>query len=523
MALSGAERFALEFARQELEARGASDPLKHFQPHAKQQAFIDSVLTPQFYENWFVASNRGGKTDAGCKCDAEFARFGLEPMKPAVGSLMIWDRATTGWVVGPDYGTLTQVILPKLLDWPTIHVPPGSAHAPFIPQREIESWDAQGQTCKLKNGSLMRFKSNEQSTVRFAAAGVDYVHFDEEPPYRNYEEVTLRVEAGRRLRIYGTCTLLPPEGQIGGVSWLYEKLIRPWQHGKRDIGLFGAAIWDNPHILPEEIERLTTRYPQGTPQYRIRLGGEWLPGIGGNQCYHRYDARIHLKPQPEPVWHAPLCWFWDFNVNPFCSGVGQYLDKVFHVYRIFELEDASIEGMVEAFRHAYPTHGNEIWIYGDATGHSRHVQSPGTTAKSNYTLIQNAMRDYPQAAKLCLPSANPHRKDRVNAANAALKDLQGRSWVEIDPEYCQPLVLDLEQVITDNEGGPKKTTSPKDPYFYRTHSSDGWSYWVHYVRPVALEAQRTPPPQEYAVTTPSVFQRPGVAPQRAASGWGGRR
>lgn len=465
-ALSGDERFALAYAMAEIEARKERDPLHQFQPFAKQQAFIDSVLETLYYENWLVGANRMGKSDVGVYCDAQFARYGLEPRKPAISAdAVVWDRATSGWVVGPDYSTLMQVLLPKLLDWPGIEVPPGAPHGPFIPRWEIEYWKHDEQSGKLKNGSLIRCKSNEQQQIRFAAAGVDWVHFDEEPLYRNYVETTLRVEAGRRLRIYGTCTLLPPVGSTGGVTWLYDKIIRPYQHGNRSVGLFGGSIWDNPYLVPEEIARLEALYPEGSPEYRIRLAGEWLPGLGGQQCYMRYRAELHVKPQPEPVRNVPLAWFMDFNVNPLCHGVGQYLNGVFHVYKVWAHDDANLDRMIEAFRSAYPTHGAEVWIYGDATGEGRHVQ----TAQSNYHLIRQGMLDYPVQVRLCVPTINPHRKDRVNAVNQALQDADGVVSVEIDPS-CEHLILDLEQVLADSEGGPKKVTNAKDPYFYRSHS-----------------------------------------------------
>jgi hypothetical protein len=57
------------------------------------------------------------------------------------------------------------------------------------------------------------------------------------------------VGAGRGLRVFISATLLPPEGMTGGISWLYEELIRPWQSGTRpDVAVFGASIYDNPHL-----------------------------------------------------------------------------------------------------------------------------------------------------------------------------------------------------------------------------------------------------------------------------------
>ena len=81
------------------------------------------------------------------------------------------------------------------------------------------------------------------------------MHFDEEPKTTAYEEVTLRVAAGRHLRIFGKATLLPPEGIVGGISWIIDAIIQPWQ-GRRTSGgmpVYGASIYDNPYLLPDEV------------------------------------------------------------------------------------------------------------------------------------------------------------------------------------------------------------------------------------------------------------------------------
>lgn len=522
--LTKAEKFCLAYAEEELAARTSADPLQTWKPHAKQQAFIQAVLTPETfgYENWFVGANRVGKSDVGAFCGATLARYGVTPTRPAVGArTVVWDRATTGWIVGPDYQTLTQVLLPKYLEHPNIEVPPGAPHMPFIPAREVEYWNAAEQVGKLKNGSLLRAKSNEQQRVRFAAAGVDWIHFDEEPLYRNYQEATLRVEAGRRLRIFGTCTLLPPEGKIGGVSWLYTEIIKPWQAGRPGVNVFGASIYDNPHLDPAEIKRLEAKYPEGSPQRRIRLGGEYLPGIGGARAYGNFFRGYHVREVGPLDPRYPLCWLWDFNVSPFCTSLGQYTHDVFTIHHELVLEEGSIPMMVDAFKALVPEWPNELWIYGDATSNARDVQ----TARSDYDLIRQELVSYRAAGlRVKVPQANPHVKDRVNAVNQALKDAQGFVGVQVDPS-CTETIDDFEGVLQDDRGGIKKTFDRSDPYFRRTHLLDGIGYWIFAVRPVRMPRLQSSEQQHYALGPgdPLARFRHGAQPSWASALVAGRR
>lgn len=488
-----------------VDGRRQSDPLAIYHPHPKQQLFIDAVLKDPG-EYWLCTANRFGKSDAVAYIGATLVRQGVPDPRPAIGpSAIIYDRAVSLWIIGPDWHTMQHSILPKLFD--NGMVPPGQPHAPFIPAREMnQSWGNQGwherfQVAKLDNGSLIQAKSNEQDQTKFAAAGVDAIAFDEEPRLAIYEESCIRVEAGSRLRIFGGVTLLPPEGQIGGVSWLLPKIVQPFLDGTSQVKVFGGSIYDNPHIAPEEIVRLESKYPPHTPMGKIRLGGEWLADIGGARKYHAFQRSIHVREQSAPDPHLPLCWCWDFNVTPFITLVGQRLGSRFHVYHEFVLENGSIPAMVDLFRAAYPRHGHEIWLYGDQTGQNRTSQ----TNQSSYTMILNTMRTYPTPCRLKIPTSNPSVIDRVNAMNNALADFDGRSCVDIDPQ-AQELLADFDQVIDDGRGGIRKVSNPRDPYYWRTHASDALGYWVVYEAPMKrapIGGQRALPP----------MQRPRYAPR----------
>jgi phage terminase large subunit-like protein len=194
---------------------------------------------------------------------------------------------------------------PKIFD--NGFVPPG-ARAPFIPDREIQEWRVSDKILKLKNGSIVGFKSAEAGPSAYQGAQKDIIHFDEEHAHNIYNEACIRIGAGRRLRVYGTATLLPGQGETGGVTWVYSEILKPFLDGKRtDVGCFGASMYDNPYLLPQDIAVAESHYPPESVEGRIRIGGEWLPGLSGARAYPSFDAKIHVRPQPEPRPRIPLC------------------------------------------------------------------------------------------------------------------------------------------------------------------------------------------------------------------------
>jgi phage terminase large subunit-like protein len=481
-----ADRKALEALVSELTKRQESDPLRLFKPHEVQRKFARSILYGEKEENFYLGANRSGKSDAGAFVGATLARFGYpddSPLAPkhvrGQGSeVSVKDRATSGWVSALDYPTSRDTIQPKFFD--NGFVPPGATHAPFIPGYEIEEWRQADQLLKLRNGSILGFKSADSGRSKYQGAEKDWVQLDEEHPESIYNEIIIRVGA-RKLNVYTTATLLPPEGTVGGVTWLFPRVIQPWKSGLApQFGIFNASIYDNPYIPEDEIRRLEAKFPPDSVQGRIRLGGELIPGMAGARVYSSFDRGLNVVPrQPELALRRPLLWVWDFNVEPMVSLVCQYDRPYFRVYEELVLDEGNIQEMVELFRRGHPTHHAEIIIHGDASGHDRSHQ----TRRSSYAMIQNLMMNYPAPMRVRVPVANPSVDGRIQAMNRACRSEDGTRLLQIDAK-CEELISDLEQVVSDGRGGIKKVTNRKDSYFRRTHTSDALGYWLTYEAPV---------------------------------------
>lgn len=465
----------------ELEKRRAGDPLVNFPLHQKQRAFVNSVLQMEKKENWFIAANRAGKSDAGAYCGASLARFGNPGARVSRGAgsgIEVRDFATSGWVSALDFPTSRDVIQPKYFD--NGFVPPGQGSRPFIPKHEIEEWRVADQILKLKNGSIIGFKSADSGRRKYQGSEKDWFQMDEEHPWEIYEEAVIRV-GQRPLLFFCTATILPPEGQnAGSPSWVFSKIIQPFLDGRLiHAGVFGASIYDNPGIARDEIKRLEAIYPEGSLSRRIRLEGEWLPGISGARAYAAFDRQLHVREQPSLSSRRPLIWTWDFNVSPMCSLVGQFDGNIYRVKREMVLEEGSIPDMCEMFYANFPNHEAEIWVYGDASGKKR----TGQTGKTDYFLVLNHMKSYGVPVRLRVPEDNPMVPDRINAVNRIMRDEDGQIRLQIDPS-CHELIADLEGVLRDHKGGIMKTYNRKDPYFNRTHTSDALGYWLAHEEPV---------------------------------------
>lgn len=489
MTIARTEQEELFLMAETLRLRRAGDPLRTFTPHAKQQAFIDSVLQGKKKENWFIAANRSGKSDAGAYIGATLARFGRQDEPRAAphagAAVQVRDRATSGWVSALDFPTARDVIQPKYFD----NGYGNSGGRPsFIPKHEIEHWHVDNQVLKLKNGSIIGFKSAESGRKKYQGADKDWFHMDEEHPWEIYEESVIRVGA-KPLKFFCTATILPPEGAQQTVSWVFPKIIQPWKSGLlRETGLFGAAIYDNPVIPRDEIARLESIYPEGSIQNRIRLKGEWLPGLGGARAYPSFDRQLHVKTWLPPIARRrPLAWIWDFNVEPMVSLVGQEDVDVYRIYKELILEQGSVPEMCELFMQYFPDHDAEIMIYGDATGKRRE----GQTAQTSYWTILNEMKNYGVPIKMMVPEENPRVGDRINAVNRVMRDEDGRIRFEVEA-MNEELITDLEGVLRDpRTQGILKIRNRKDPYFRRTHTSDALGYWLSFEEPVRIEGGRS--------------------------------
>ena len=459
--------YAVECA-DEYGRRLQTDALERFEPYAKQEEFC---LDDDTREVHMLGANRSGKTIALCARVARLVRSGL---------------AQKIWIVSKTNAATRQNILPYLFEWEGYAGPEA-----FIPKTEIAKirtvpdFEIQG-----KDGWSIVLKSCQQGADTMAGAAVDEIDFDEPPDWPVYRECSIRFAAGKSFRIRIAATLLPAPGEAGGVcQWLWAEKIEPWLNHRApaDFKIINVAMRDNPHITSEQLQMAQRLYPPGSLDRLIRIDGQLLPGLLGNRAYAAFDRKLHVNKSigPEKIDPmAPLYLGIDVNANPLCCVVMQQHGRIWRALDEVVLRPGSLPEMGERLKERFGSHRHEIVLCGDAMGTHVHAQ----TGKTDYEVLLAAMSGL--RVRLAVPQKNPPDRDRVNLVNFLLGS-GGQTIRHEVASSCTELISDYEQVLWAPDGSHiKKSHKPEDPYYQRTHISDGTGY-VLWAREASAISQAT--------------------------------
>jgi hypothetical protein len=243
----------------------------------------------------------------------------------------------------------------------------------------------------------------------------------------------------------------------------YELFARGQDVSRPEWGSWQFKATDSPFWKPEELEQARRDTDPRTFRQEYEASFETIAG----RAYYAFTREHNVGPVLlDP--RAPVCLFFDFNIDPATAGIGQKAADRALVFREVRLTHRGGEAtratalrVKEILRDAH--HVGEVRIYGDATG-----KSGKTTGPADHAVIREV---FPRAV-WCIPGHNPHEKDRVAAVNAVCESMAGAHRLILDPS-CTGTIADLEQVIYAENGELDKKSNPM-----LTHHSDGLGYWL---------------------------------------------
>lgn len=241
---------------------------------------------------WVFGGNRSGKTECGAVETVWLAR-GIHPYKK--------NKPVSCWVVSLSKQVQRDVAQNKVLhylrkDWiEAIVMASGRADSAdngiidFILVRNVF-------------GSLSRigFKSCDQGREKFQGSSLDFVWFDEEPPFDIYQECRMRV-LDRKGEIFGTMTPLK------GLTWVYNEIYLNTAH---DDNVWHIEMeWaDNPYLDKNEIEMMAKSMSQ--EELESRRYGKFM--MCGGLVYNEFDENLHVI---EPF-DVPKEWQDNISIDP---------------------------------------------------------------------------------------------------------------------------------------------------------------------------------------------------------------
>ena len=283
----------LEEINLELKKRREGDNLSRYNKgnlvHYKQLAFHKNTKR----NRWVFGGNRSGKTECGAVEVVYMAR-GNHPYREN-------RKNTTGWVVSLSRQVQRDVAQEKILYYlnpsyiEKIVMATGSKDSPesgmidFILVRNV-----------FGGISKIGFRNCEQGREKFQGASLDYVWFDEEPPYEIYNECKMRV-LDKKGDIFGTMTPLK------GLTWVYNEIYLNESNSK-EIWSEHMQWEDNPFLDKSEIDELTNTMARD--ELEARKYGKFVNSSG--MVYSEFDENLHVIDPFE----VPREWYDNISIDP---------------------------------------------------------------------------------------------------------------------------------------------------------------------------------------------------------------
>lgn len=276
----------------ELDSRYKSNKLNFYNKqgkiHKKQVLFHKCKKR----NRWIFGGNRSGKTECGA-VEVVYMACGNHPYRE--------NKLTQGWVVSLSRQVQRDVAQKKILEY----LPPSSIEKIVMVsggQDSAENGIIDFILVKSSVGGLSKigFKSCDQGREKFQGASLDYVWFDEEPPFDIYLECKMRV-LDKCGDIFGTMTPLK------GLTWVYNTI---YLNEKNDDEVWCETMeWaDNPFLSKKEIENMTKTLP--ADEIESRRYGKFMQN--GGMVYNEFDENIHVI---EPF-EIPAEWQDNISIDP---------------------------------------------------------------------------------------------------------------------------------------------------------------------------------------------------------------
>ena len=226
---------------------------------------------------WVFGGNRTGKTECGA-VETIWLLRGIHPFRQN-------KKDVVGWAVSLSTQVQRDVAQNKILSYL-----PKEWIADIVMLSGKKENPSSGIIDKIyiKNVfggiSSLGFKSCDQGREKFQGTSLDFVWFDEEPPYDIYLECKMRV-LDRCGDIFGTMTPLK------GLTWVYNEI---YLNPKKDDEVWYENIsWqDNPFLNQSEIAKLLSQ--MSADEIDARCNGKFT--FSGGLVYSNFDDENIVEP-----------------------------------------------------------------------------------------------------------------------------------------------------------------------------------------------------------------------------------
>lgn len=396
--------------------------------HKKQIAFHKCKKR----NRWVFGGNRSGKTECGA-VEVVYLATGLHPYKK--------NKVTEGWVVSLSRQVQRDVAQRKVLQY----LPPSYIEKIVMTsgeQSSAENGIIDFILVRSRCGGLSRigFKSCDQGREKFQGASLDFVWFDEEPPFDIYIECKMRV-LDRCGEIFGTMTPLK------GLTWVYNTI---YLNDKNDDQVWYETMeWaDNPYLSKKEIESMTKSMSKD--EIECRRYGKFVEN--GGLVYSEFDENVNVI---EPF-NVPREWYDNVSIDP---GLHNPLSAHFYAVDF----DGNVYVIAEHFDSGKTVEYHAKMLHQIAQRLSWPTDSRGNltalidSAANQRTLAseKNVVELFYENHILCNPKVNKDMLSGINVVKSYIKNANGERKLFIF-KNCVNLIREIKSYWWGDGDNPVK-------------------------------------------------------------------
>ena len=368
-----------------------------------------------------ISGRRFGKTFLAINELAKFARFPNQKV----------------WYVSPSYRQSKNICLTMLKDQ-------------IIKHKWAKKINDSDLSIILKNNSLIQLKGadNEQS---LRGVGLNFIVLDEFAdikPNAWYEVLRPTLSDTKGSALF--C------GSPKGFNFAYDLYSRKDKEWKS----FKYTTIEGGQVDQEEIEQAKNDLDERTFQQEYLATFVNYAGI----IYYNFDINNNVV-EDYKLHDGTIHIGMDFNIDPMCCVVAQEKDNKIIIFDEIQIWSSNTAEMVQEIKQRYK---QKVVIYPDPASKQRKTSAGGFT---DLSILKNA------GFEVRCRSTHPLVRDRINAVNSKLKNVNGMSSLFMI-KSCKNLIKSLQRQIY------KEGTHVPDKDSGFDHFNDALGYMVEYMYPL---------------------------------------
>ena len=302
----------------------------------------------------------------------------------------------------------------------------------------------------LKNNSLIQLKGadNEQS---LRGVGLNFIVLDEFAdikPNAWYEVLRPTLSDTKGSALF--C------GSPKGFNFAYDLYSRKDKEWKS----FKFTTIEGGQVDQEEIEQAKNDLDERTFQQEYLATFVNYAGI----IYYNFDINNNVI-EDYKLHDGTIHIGMDFNIDPMCCVVAQEKDNKIIIFDEIQIWSSNTAEMVEEIKQRYK---QKVVVYPDPASRQRKTSAGGFT---DLSILKNA------GFEVRCRSTHPLVRDRINAVNSKLKNVNGKSSLFMI-KSCKNLIKSLQRQIY------KEGTHVPDKDSGYDHFNDALGYMIEYMFPL---------------------------------------